>query len=481
MLILVVFYLYLLPIMIQSKINNGGGGGKIIVSKVRIGEMGADNMPFEASMKIATPLSSLPLRVGLEGLEVKLMAGDSHLATIDMQRDFDLYLNSEFKLDLQGKIVVTRQQGEEAQKLLSSISSENGVQGLKLSLNFAPCLKINGMTLYRSLPLYRNIDVGDSSTSLKNIINVMKSKPQKPSSIVYQPQDAVINLESMFPSEDITVLPESYGSKKLVWRDLKFPMDDNSFGVEFAAAFMNPTVFDISQIDSVEFAMELEGAKCAKVEIKKIMIKQGLNENFNIGFQTTLIDSEIDPVAVRAAIEKASTNYADSGDFNFAITGPIRVTGADFVETATKGLRISGKYSDLQRLRETTDSTTVENKQETSESDSKSYLGNSDISLSVVGERVLASLGLNLPLLSFIKPPAGLEFPYHSTVSFYGESNKLFEFGTTPIQASRSQGGMLIKVGAELLADNSPTAVDQVAKTINPVLAMEPKVNNLVI
>ena len=468
--------------MIQNKINSGGGNGKVIISKLSIGEMNATNIPFSTNL-VVTPLSSLPVRVGLNDLKFNLahkslQNGDfNDVATLDMPKDFDFWLNNDIKLDFEGQVSVSAEQASRGQVMLNNMFGESFGTRDELRLNFAPKISVYGMTLYRSLPLYRKLDVMGTVGNLEKIIASMKTKStSEPSKIVFEnPNYTGKELEKNYGSDQIMELPESFGKQKLVWKDLKMPMDDYSLGLSLAAAFENPTVFHVAKISSVEFYLKSQGEYLAKISLGKILLRPGLNEDFEIGVKVTFDDPQIDLVRTQDAIEKIATQFANTGDFEFAFAGPIKFGDAGFVQVYTKDIKISGKFSDLKRLSEKDTSESVPAGEDPT-STLKGYLGNSDISLAVVADKIMANLGLNLPSLSFVKPPAGLEFPYHAKMALYGESMKLLEFNSNPIVATRVQDGLLIKLGAEVKAENSPAAADEMAKILNPVLSLDPKV-----
>jgi hypothetical protein len=252
-------------------------------------------------------------------------------------------------------------------------------------------------------------------------------------------------------------------------------MDDTSASIELGIAFENPTPLELAAIDGIEYYLEIEKTKVVKMGIHKLGVAPLLNSNFDVILTATFIDPLIDPTAVQNAIEQASKK-----DFEFALVGPITVTNADFVNEITKDLYVHGHVSDLVKLippsylNMTDDPAAIASALSAVES----ILGKSKISLSALSDQITTELGLNLPVLDFIIPPKQISFPYYSTLSVFGLNGvKAMISNVAPVNITRiDNGGFSIDIEASLVPQNTIEAANDLASSVNPVLAAIPKV-----
>jgi hypothetical protein len=480
-------YAVFVPAYIQSIINKLGSPGKdLYIHKLGLGEMNDNEVHFSGDFR--TPaLSPFPVFGGFKPFQMKLVqktgGGDVELAQVELPDEVAMWFNKEVKLAVTGKAFLTADNIANTKKLLKQLSTPEGVKGLSLSVRFAPEITAFGMTAYKSLPLYRDVDIGDFKASTTFLLDLLKSTGDVESGIhlVGPEGDSGAALRANFNENDIMTLPDSLGGLQLVWNSLVIPMDDVSAGMALTAAFENPSPLELTQIDQIDFFLELEGVKAMKVTIKKVGLASGLNKDFNFEINLGFIAEGIDYKAVQTAIETAAKHFSEDLDFEFAIVGPIKISGANFVNQITEEFRLLGKASDLMSLlpKQILDILNGEGSILTPETfdQVQSILGESKISLSVTSDTMRGNFGLKLPVLGFLKPPKSLKFPYQTTLSLFGNSQKVLQTDVSPIDIVRqSDGGVLIQTEGVLKPENSDAAATALANAINPMLAVNPTV-----
>jgi hypothetical protein len=291
-------------------------------------------------------------------------------------------------------------------------------------------------------------------------------------------------LRNNFGIDDIMKLPAVLGNFELVWNTLTFDMNDQGAGAGIGIAFENPTPFELALIDSIEFYLQLEGTNAVKVTMRRLGLEPLLNKQFQLVNFLSFIDPKIDTKQVQTAIETATKNFAETGSFNFAIVGPFTVSKAGFVSTITQDLKITGTLKDLlplvpQFLLDILKDPSVLNTPENAEA-VKSILGSSKISLQVLSDKLQGDFGIQLPSLSFLRPPKDISFPYQTTLSLYGDNVKAIQVDANPVALSRVEaGGINIQTGGGLILVNTAEAADGLAKALNPILAADPVASSI--
>jgi hypothetical protein len=286
-------------------------------------------------------------------------------------------------------------------------------------------------------------------------------------------------LRNNFAIDDIMKLPAVLGNFELVWNTLKFDMNDQGAGASIGIAFENPTPLELALIDSIEFYLQLEGTNAVKVTMRRLGLEPLLNKQFQLVNFLSFIDPKIDLKQVQTAIETATKNFAETGNFNFGVVGPFVVSKAGFVSTITQDLKVTGTLKDLlplvpQFILDILKDPTVLNTPENADA-VKSILGSSKISLQVLSDKLQGDFGIRLPSLSFLKPPKDISFPYQTTLSVYGDNVKAIQVDANPVALNRVEsGGINIETGGGLVLVNTAEAADGLAKALNPILAADP-------
>ena len=248
-------------------------------------------------------------------------------------------------------------------------------------------------------------------------------------------------------------------------------MDDTSASIQIGLGFENPTPLSLAIIQGIDTYFQIENTNVVKVSIQNLALLPGLNEKFLVKLVFTMVDAQINPDAVRSAIEKAATT-----DFSFGIVGPVNITNAAFITDVTGKMAVTGKYSDLASLLAFNSSQV-----QSVVSNITSMLGDSKIGLVISSKNIQASLGLSLPIFKTIIPPKSASFPYTTTLGIYGANNaKAIQVDVSPISLARiSDGGsgFSVNVNATITPENNDNAAVGLAQSVNPILAADPKVS----
>ena len=481
-------YFVIFPSFLQGCIDNiGTEGNSVRIWNQTVGKMEANLIPFHGDIRINKwSILPLPGGFGANTIELVTLGDEKRLASISVP-GAAFKLNEEIRLQTDGKLTLDAEQERNVQELIAKLST-TGLKdfGLKVKLN-APIVSA-GMTLYSSLPLHRDIPLGDVEAA--DILKALIPNPDIPQfkstfhafEFIPVEGDNGAALRSKFSNDEIMTLPASLGGLDMVWSKLTMDMNDNGMGMSLGLAFENWSPLGLSKIDQIDSYIALQGVRVAKVTLRNVDLEQGLNTNFSPSVEMDFIGDLITPIAVQKAIELATESFATTANFGFALTGPIKVSGADFVEKVTQDLVIPGTVQQLlsiapkDLLKLIAGQSKAAAMKAEPQDPLQDLLGNSTIKLDVGNDLISATVGLNLPALSFIKPPKNMGFPYKLSLGIYASDSKVVQFDTLPLSVSTGSSGMFINTGLNIAIQNSDAAATGLANAINPILASNPKV-----
>jgi hypothetical protein len=284
---------------------------------------------------------------------------------------------------------------------------------------------------------------------------------------VYRQQDNSL-LASNFNSDEISSTEDG---TQLVWKQLRTAITDQATELGVGLAFDNFSPFEITQFDSIEFYLQVEGVNIVKVGLKNLALGSGFNAKFEPALSLTFIDENIVPSKVQEVIEIATSNFAAKKDISYGVAGPIRVSNAGWIGNISENLKLSMKYSAAPSQETTTSSST------SGLMDSlKGSLGKSSIVVKILADRMRADFGINLPSWEKIKPPKDISFPYETKISVYGQNHKVLDAQISPVTIKRQNAGFLVETAFEVVPVNTENAANSLAAVINPVLDGSPSV-----
>jgi hypothetical protein len=228
-------------------------------------------------------------------------------------------------------------------------------------------------------------------------------------------------------------------------------------------------VFELALIEKLEFFVELMGTKIVKVSLLKLGLSPALNNAFDMRIDLTFLGDSLNAQNTQVAIENASMSYAEKQDFEVSIAGPIHIAKAGFASSITENFRYLASFKDTMSYiyshSENADSLTM-----------SSLLDNSNMSISILNDRIDAFLGIQVPGLSSLKPPLNYSFPFFVGFDLYGAQEKVLQTKISPIILKKDPKGFGIHANASVIPVNTQEAAAGLASVVNPILSRSPKV-----
>ncbi|KAJ3274151.1 hypothetical protein HDV01_003434 [Terramyces sp. JEL0728] len=483
-----VAYFSLIPQYLQYRIDLiGTDGNAVNIHKVAVGKMDNTSIEFAGDFRVDA-LAPFPVYAGFRGFTINMVSDGNVLGQVDVP-EVGFWLNKEVVFNISGTIRFDADNQKNTKALISKFSS-GGINDLALKFQFAPTILTFGMPAYWHLPLHRNVDIGDVAGTAAGLLATAQYVGQnsKYVNFVAEPFDNYASLKAYFDNDmdKITQLPQTLGGLEFVWDKFSTNITDTTFSIGFAVASVNYSPFALELIDQIDYYLAVQGTKVMKMSLRRI----GLNDNFNylnFALDFTFIDPSLDTTATQAALESAFASFASSFNFNFALVGPVKISGAGFMENMTSDLQVTGSLNDIiaflpqsiasaikSAVTNPTSLLTPEVVQE-----AKDILMDSKISLEVLADKLEGIFGIKLGALAYIKPPQEVDFPYASTVSIYGNDVKAIQSDLSAISITRESDGMRISTNATVTPVNTDEAATGLAAAINPILAANPSVGTV--
>jgi hypothetical protein len=177
-------YFVLVPQYLQYRIDKlGTPGNEVSIFKLGVGEMSDTQIPFSGKFRIDA-LVPFPILGGFKDFKMYAYVGDEALAQIEMP-PASFWLNQQVNLDVQGKIIMDTQNQQNTQKLIAKFSSPEGLKDLKVKVKFAPPITAFGFTAYSSLPLKKDIHVGDVAGKASVLLEGARSASKAASGLIF--------------------------------------------------------------------------------------------------------------------------------------------------------------------------------------------------------------------------------------------------------------------------------------------------------
>ncbi|KAJ3268477.1 hypothetical protein HDV01_002718 [Terramyces sp. JEL0728] len=482
--LLPVFYFSIFPNFLQYHIDQiGVNGNTIRVHKAYIGQMQDGSIPAEVDIRI-DPFTSFPLQGGFLASTVDILSGGKTLASLQVP-ELQFMLNEEIRVNVNSTVTMSADQQQNVQDLLKQLSTPDGVKNLQVNIRLNPTVTTHGITIYSHLALKRDLSLGDIVASTK-MLTGGPSNFQNP--FIFSGPDSnqlSSELRSQFNADDIMQLPDSLGDFQIIWTKFAMQMQDIMASTDFGFGFANPKYISLAQIDSLSYYLAIEDTKVVKMTVRNVGLKTEINNDFKLGFDFTFIDPAIDPTAVQTAIETAFNNFATKADFGFALQGPIVVSGAGFFEKITADLNVRGSVGDILSLVPQTYADILKNPTSAISVNATQIIdiiGKSKIELDVLADKVFTSLGLNIPLFNFLKPPQQIDIPYSAGISIYAGDNldqKVIDSSLAPISITREKEDVFLYTNATVVPQNSDDAATALAASINPILAANASIGHI--
>jgi hypothetical protein len=470
-----ILYFVVIPNFLQYKVDRIGKYGHTIrIHKAFVGDITNDTINMSADFRIDA-MVPLPLHGGFKANTIRILGDGKEIMSLHAPEQ-QFWLNKEIALQMDNHLTINEEQRKNLQDIVRRFSSPEGLKNFVVRLEMSPPITAHGMTVYRALPLHRDIPLGDLIGTAKGLLSSPKDAHHK-SPLIFKgpdPSKAGQALRNKFNAEDIMKLPASLGGLEMLWKSFDFAMRDEGVTTELGAAFENPKYVALKKLNSIDYFLAIEDVRIMKMSIFNLELKPELNDDMKVGFDFSFIDPRIDAKAAQGAIEKATKSYAETGDFGFALMGPITVSNAGFVQQITQDLKVSGTLNEILTLAPKSVFRFVAADTPASEDVIQDIIGKSKIALNVLGDRISAELGLNIPMMEFLKPPKQISFPYQASISLFADNAKVIQADVSPVTIQRENRGLMVNTGFSVVPANTEAAADGLAKAINPILSSNP-------
>lgn len=188
-------YFVYFPSFLQYSVDQiGVNGNTIAIRKQSVGLFTSKNVSLAADIRLK-PWSVFPLPggFGANTMEIVTLNDEKRLLSISVPAAAFM-LNQEIVLDTTAVVSMDQDQIDNVAHILSQISTPQGIPdfGLKLKLD-APITSM-GMTLYKSLPLYRDIPLGN--VGITSLLSSLLAAPTPSPSKDQHPAFEFVNQKS---------------------------------------------------------------------------------------------------------------------------------------------------------------------------------------------------------------------------------------------------------------------------------------------
>ena len=182
-----------------------------------------------------------------------------------------------------------------------------------------------------------------------------------------------------------------------------------------------------------------------------------------------------DDLNVDKAIEATEIFLTDLFNFqniSFAIQGPIKITGLDFLERITEDFHfLIDSYGASDFLNRP-----IVKKNSQDLSDLSSLIGKSTIDIKLEDSGLSVDYKLRLPFLNFIIPPQENLTRYEGSFDFYSNDYEVAKFDFDPLQLLGKKETFEISSSFTVRFNNTLESANALGNTINPILSNSPGV-----
>ncbi|KAJ2996978.1 hypothetical protein HDV02_006000 [Globomyces sp. JEL0801] len=460
------------PIAYFDIINKIGtpGSPPILLRNFNVGAFSNDSLNIGIDFALE-PILPFPIQGGIGATKVHVYNSlEKEIASMDIP-SLNFWINNEINVKMDLEIKIDRQHQDNIQDMIQKLSTK-GIEDFKIIIRFNAPINGFGIPFYSGLPLYKNLSFGDFSTSLSSVGKTASQLSSLLSPDSFKTTGAA--LKSKFSIEDIATLTQRFA---IAWTKLDVKMNDEGIIAGLSISFENGLPVTVTKIEGLDIYIALEEFKICRIILDSVKLSEGLQQ-LDITTSILFIDPLIDTGNIASGIEKASLNFANNNNFKISVTGPIQIKDADFVQFVTKHLdfvitlqdilSLFGKLAQLEIFsnKNIKDFLTLQN--------FESLLGESDFEMKVLSKQI--DLFLNLIIPKIIAIPKQIIFPYYTSLSIYGQSAKVLQSNVLPVSIFRTDRSINSNITVMTFPENSEMAATELANSINPILAADPKI-----
>jgi hypothetical protein len=164
-----VAYFKIIPEFLQLQVDRiGTSGNPVRVKKMAITGFSESAITFESNIFIH-PFGPIPLYGGFGPIVAHLTVDGKELAQAELP-EASYWLNREINMVANGTIKFTSDQKQNLNDIIGQFSTPEGLKNLTVKIKLAPSVTAFGFTAYSSLPLHRDLVLGDVAGTTSSLL-----------------------------------------------------------------------------------------------------------------------------------------------------------------------------------------------------------------------------------------------------------------------------------------------------------------------
>ncbi|TPX77175.1 hypothetical protein CcCBS67573_g01541 [Chytriomyces confervae] len=474
----IVSYFFIIPAVIQSVIDNGGSGSSasnldFSIQSISVNNFTKDSLQFGIQLSVG-PFSIFPVSAGIGSFRIRVTDENSaELAALDVP-DINIASASQpIKLDSIFTFSLASADVSVLTDLVANVTRSPGTSlyGRVFTAKFNVPIKLFGITLYSSLPLYKTLRFNKPNPN--QTVDTSKLIDQVISLLTVPEDPALSKLVSANLPQELVSLSSKNGTSVPVaaFTNLAFEVSDTGLSVTLGANLNNPTVFSLNGIEYFDVGIQVQNAPITRVNVSGFSLNAGL-QDFTVKTELTIATD--DPKRSIDAISDGLSKALGGGTGLFVgIFGPVRIRPFAILETITKGLSFNVEASTvLSAIPATSNNSTVFTNAAIADALGK---GKFNAKLTESAVKLDSSLFIPRPL----PLPPKISFPYATGASLSSKNISLVSFKLSPIGINADKSTVGVDTGVEVDFANTMEAAEALANAINPIIAAKPEKSSI--
>ncbi|KAJ3265343.1 hypothetical protein HDU77_005586 [Chytriomyces hyalinus] len=474
----IVSYFFIIPAVIQSVIDNGGSGSSapnldFSIQSISVNNFTKDSLQFGIQLSVG-PVSIFPVSAGIGSFRIRVTDENSaELAALDVP-DINIASASQpIKLDSIFTFSLASADVSVLTDLVANVTRSSGTSlyGRVFTAKFNVPIKLFGITLYSSLPLYKTLRFNKPDPN--QTVDTSKLIDQA-ISLLTVPEDPALSklVSANLPQELVSLSSKNETSVPVAaFTNLTFEVSDTGLSVTLGANLNNPTVFSLNGIEYFDVGIQVQNAPITRVNVSEFSLNAGL-QDFTVKTELTIATD--DPKRSIDAISDGLSKALGGGTGLFVgVFGPVRIPPFAILETITKGLSFNVEASTvLSAITATSNNSTVFTNAAIADALGK---GKFNAKLTESAVKLDSSLFIPRPL----PLPPKISFPYATGASLSSKNISLISFKLSPIGINADKSTVGVDAGVEVDFANTMEAAEALANAINPIIAAKPQKSSI--
>ncbi|KAJ3412624.1 hypothetical protein HDV05_000435 [Chytridiales sp. JEL 0842] len=450
-----IFYFYLIPKIIQDQLNNPPNNltGKLTVQAIDINQFLPDGFGLRAKASLPA-VSIFPVRAGIGAMVASVFDEQNKIVVDANIPEVEVTINQPINLDLSPSVSFANADKPALRALINKVSM-NGFGNTTLTARFNTRITLFGITVYRALPLYKELKGSDFTPTPgadRSVIPALLLLPpeQRQNNVFAEPQD-LLTLPPPLPAVKIT--------------QVQTIVTDAGVELKTGFQFQNPTVVSLQNFTDLSFGISVESAKIATIKVSGVSLGPGV-QTVNPVVSVTMEQTKGASDAIAKAINKA---FGGEESLMLGVVGPVAFSQVTVFETFTDSLmvplpaslfRLGGLLGNQTSGADVTDQV-------------RKVLQNSIVNVDLNAQAITTKANLALP--RFLALPANISFPYPITLGLFASGQETIQINVDPVDINTDRSKIGVRSGVTILPQNTEQAATALANAINPLLAANPQ------